>query len=105
MVKSIANRLGVHLFEVGQWHSFSELSSHFSHQVDCYSLLQENSTRTENSLRGVFSRATDFSPCVLLLRHLEALMHTTWQPDTRQGATTANFVTVDCSFDFLKNHA
>jgi hypothetical protein len=105
MVKSITNRLGVHLFEVGQWHSFSESSSHLSHQVDCYSLLQENSTRTENSLRGTFSRATDFSPCVLLLRHLEALMHTTQQPDTRQGATTANFVTVDYLFDFLKNHA
>ncbi|KAF9792299.1 AAA-domain-containing protein [Thelephora terrestris] len=73
MVKSIANKLGFHLFE-----------------VDCYNLLQENSTRTENSLRGVFSRATDFSPCVLLLRHLEALMHTTQQPDTRQEPRVAH---------------
>ena len=57
------------------------------YQVDCYTLLQENSTNTENSLRGVFSRATDFSPCVLLLRHLEALMYITQQLDPTQGAT------------------
>ncbi|KAF9646869.1 AAA-domain-containing protein [Thelephora ganbajun] len=67
MVKTMANCLGIHLFE-----------------VDCYTLLQENSTRTENSLRGVFSQATDFSPCVLLLRHLEAFMHITQQPDPIQ---------------------
>jgi len=70
--------------------------SHISfHQVDCYTLLQENSTRTENSLRGVFSRATAFSPCVLLLRHLEALMHITQPPDPTQGARTANHMLVN----------
>lgn len=66
-------------------------SLHLPYQVDCYTLLQENSTQTENSLRGVFSRATDFSPCVLLLRHLEAVMHITQQLDPTQGAMMAGF--------------
>ena len=64
------------------------------HQVDCYTLLQENSTQTESFLRGVFSRATDFSPCVLLLRHLEALMHIT-QLDPTQGTTKAHRIWVN----------
>jgi hypothetical protein len=58
------------------------------YQVDCYTLLQENSTHTENYLRGVFSQATGFSPCVLLLRHLEALMQIAQRLDSTQGATT-----------------
>ena len=77
----------------------------FPHQVDCYTLLQENSTQTENSLRSVFSRATDFSPCVLLLRHLEALMHITQQIDPTQGETTARHLLMGLSIDSLKSHA
>jgi peroxin-6 len=62
------------------------------HQVDCYTLLQENSTHTENFLRVVFSQATDSSPCVLLLRHLEALMYITQQLDPTQGAATSHYL-------------
>lgn len=64
-------------------------------QVDCYTLLQENSTRTENSLKGVFSKATNFSPCVLLLRHLEALTYIMQPPGSTQGAWSANHVAVN----------
>lgn len=65
-------------------------------------MLQENSTRTEHSLRGVFSRATDCSPCVLLLRHLEALMHIAQAQDPTQGARSAIHILITDSLTRLR---
>ena len=89
MVKSITNKLGIHLFEVGDELSLKGQADIPLHQVDCFTVLQENSTRTEGSLRGAFSQAANCSPCVLLLRHLEALMHIAQVPDLTQGAMIA----------------
>jgi len=72
--------------------------------VDCFTLLQENSTRTENSLRGAFSQAANCSPCVLLLRHLEALMHITQVPDPTQGERAVIHTLVNREPNSLKSH-
>ncbi|KZV91614.1 AAA-domain-containing protein, partial [Exidia glandulosa HHB12029] len=52
----VARSLGLHLYE-----------------VNCYDLLGESEAATEGTLRARFERAAECAPCVLLLRHLEAL--------------------------------
>ncbi|CAK5264057.1 unnamed protein product [Mycena citricolor] len=52
----VAETLGMHLLE-----------------VDCFDLLGETDIKTEGTLRARFDKAEECSPCVLLLRHLEAL--------------------------------
>ncbi|KAI0253906.1 AAA-domain-containing protein [Lactifluus subvellereus] len=56
----VARRLGMHVFE-----------------VNCYDFLGENDTKTEGLLRARFEQATSCSPCVLVMRHLEAFTQTT----------------------------
>ncbi|KAI0303446.1 P-loop containing nucleoside triphosphate hydrolase protein [Multifurca ochricompacta] len=56
----VAQRLGMHIFE-----------------VNCYDFLGENDTKTEGLLRARFEQATLCSPCVLVMRHLEAFTQTT----------------------------
>ncbi|KAH9924001.1 AAA-domain-containing protein [Epithele typhae] len=56
----VAHRLGVHLLE-----------------VDCYDVIGENDAKTEGTLQARFERAASCSPCVLLLRHIDAFAQST----------------------------
>ncbi|KAI0259961.1 P-loop containing nucleoside triphosphate hydrolase protein [Gloeopeniophorella convolvens] len=56
----IAQRLGMHVFE-----------------VNCYDFLGENDSKTEGLLRARFEQATSCSPCVLVMRHLDAFTQST----------------------------
>ncbi|KZT66717.1 AAA-domain-containing protein [Daedalea quercina L-15889] len=55
-----AQHLGIHLFE-----------------VNCYDVLGENDAKTEGTLRARFERASLCSPCILLLRNIDAFAQTT----------------------------
>ncbi|KAH9914715.1 AAA-domain-containing protein [Fomitopsis serialis] len=56
----VAQHLGIHLFE-----------------VNCYDVLGENDAKTEGTLRARFERAESCSPCILLLRNIDAFAQTT----------------------------
>ncbi|KAG6813100.1 hypothetical protein H0H92_013954 [Tricholoma furcatifolium] len=51
--------------------------SSFTPQISCYDIIGENDAQTEGTLRARFDVAKECSPCVLLLRHVEALAQTT----------------------------
>ncbi|KAI0086687.1 AAA-domain-containing protein [Irpex rosettiformis] len=59
-VTHVARELGLHVLE-----------------VNCYSLIGENDNQTEGALRAQFDKAASCSPCVLVLRHVDALSQTT----------------------------
>ncbi|KAJ8515523.1 hypothetical protein ONZ45_g7081 [Pleurotus djamor] len=46
-------------------------------EINCYSLIGENDTKTEGVLRARFDKAIQCSPCLLLLRHIDALAQST----------------------------
>ncbi|CAA7270162.1 unnamed protein product [Cyclocybe aegerita] len=69
----VAAKLGLHLFE-----------------VDCYDILGENDTKTEALLRVRFEQAASCSPCLLVLRHLEALSQTTQALEPSKESTIVN---------------
>ncbi|KAM5535554.1 hypothetical protein V8D89_010721 [Ganoderma adspersum] len=56
----VAQRLGIHLFE-----------------VDCYDVIGDTDAKTEGTLQARFERAADCSPCILLLRHIDAFAQST----------------------------
>ncbi|KAI9510375.1 AAA-domain-containing protein [Russula earlei] len=56
----VTGHLGMHVFE-----------------TNCYDFLGENDTKTEGLLRARFEQAASCSPCVLVMRHLEAFTQTT----------------------------
>jgi len=46
-------------------------------EVNCYDIIGENDTQTEATLMSRFEKAGDCSPCILVLRHIDALAQTT----------------------------
>ncbi|KAI0806992.1 AAA-domain-containing protein [Fomes fomentarius] len=56
----VAQRLGIHLLE-----------------VDCYDVIGETDAKTEGTLQARFERASSCSPCILLLRHIDAFAQST----------------------------
>ncbi|KAI0328087.1 AAA-domain-containing protein [Cubamyces sp. BRFM 1775] len=56
----VAQRLGIHLLE-----------------VDCYDVLGDTDAKTEGTLQARFERAASCSPCILLLRHIDAFAQST----------------------------
>lgn len=84
IVKWVAMSLGMHLLEVCP--SFDcALPSQCCAQIDCYDLVGETDVKTEGTLRARFDRAAECSPCILFLRHMEALVRTTQPSDTAPG--------------------
>ena len=45
--------------------------------MNCYDVIGENDAKTEGTLRARFERASSCSPCVLLLRNIDAFAQTT----------------------------
>lgn len=60
LVRSAAAQVGMHVFE-----------------VDAYDLVGDTDVKTEGTIRARFEQATSCAPCVLLLRHIEALARKT----------------------------
>ncbi|KAI0831786.1 AAA-domain-containing protein [Trametes gibbosa] len=56
----VAQRLGVHLLE-----------------VDCYDVIGDTDAKTEGTLQARFERAASCSPCILLLKHIDAFAQST----------------------------
>ncbi|KAF8497120.1 AAA-domain-containing protein [Russula emetica] len=71
----VARRLGMHVFE-----------------VNCHDFLGENDTKTEGLLRVRFEQATSCSPCVLVMRHLEAFAQTTQPAEPGKDPAIVNVI-------------
>ena len=54
-------------------------------QVNCYEIISESDIKTEGTLRARFDKAQNCSPCILVLRHIEALAQTTQAPEPGKG--------------------
>ncbi|KAF8803602.1 AAA-domain-containing protein [Phlegmacium glaucopus] len=59
-------------------------------EINCYNILGESDVRTEAILRVKFEQASACTPCLLVLRHLEALTQTT---QTLEGKKDSPIVT------------
>ncbi|KAF8163058.1 P-loop containing nucleoside triphosphate hydrolase protein [Crassisporium funariophilum] len=68
----VAQRLGLNLLE-----------------IDCYDILGETDVKTEAMIQVRFEQAKACTPCLVVLRHLEALMQTTQAPDAKKAVVTA----------------
>jgi hypothetical protein len=54
-------------------------------QVNCFDVVGETDAKTEGVLRARFERAASSSPCILLLRHVEALGRKGQAQETGKG--------------------
>lgn len=78
LVASVAASLGMHLLE-----------------VNCYDLVGETDVKTEAYLRLRFEKAAQCSPCLLLLRNIDALAKK--KDDMESGQeSTMRFILADC---------
>ncbi|KAG6878747.1 hypothetical protein C0993_008046 [Termitomyces sp. T159_Od127] len=86
----VAERLGMHLLEASVV-SLPFLSSiNLENQINCYDVIGETDTKTEGTLRARFDKAKTCSPCVLLLRHVEALTQSTQALEPGKEPAIAN---------------
>ncbi|EPS97368.1 hypothetical protein FOMPIDRAFT_79362 [Fomitopsis schrenkii] len=69
----VARHLGIHLFE-----------------VNGYDVIGENDAKTEGTLRARFERASSCSPCILLLRNIDAFAQTTQGLEPGKEPSIAN---------------
>ncbi|KAG2020608.1 valosin-containing protein [Coprinopsis cinerea AmutBmut pab1-1] len=68
----VAQKLGIHIME-----------------LDCYDLIGENDTKTEGTLRVRFDQATQCSPCIIVLRKLEAFAGSTQPAQGKESPLSA----------------
>jgi SpoVK/Ycf46/Vps4 family AAA+-type ATPase len=68
LIHAISSYFGVHLFE-----------------KNCYDLIGQSDSQTEQNLRNVFRTAMEFVPCILYLKHVHAFQPT--MAATAQGQT------------------
>lgn len=61
-------------------------------QVNCYDVISENDVKTEGTLRARFDKAQECSPCILILRHIDALVQTTQTLEPGKGNIAALFL-------------
>ena len=53
--------------------------------MNCYEVIGENDAKTEGTLRARFERASSCSPCILLLRNIDAFAQTTHGMEPGKG--------------------
>lgn len=76
----------------------------FPLKVDCYDILGETDVKTEATLRVRLEQARDCTPCLLVLRNLEALSQSTQVPEPGKGTVFFNsFQQILISFYVLEN--
>jgi len=77
LIRRVAAELGVHVVEVRSRDFPMSIStsdsSHSPQKVDCYEILDEAPATTEGTLLARLEKAQSCAPCILLLRHVEAL--------------------------------
>ncbi|KII88818.1 hypothetical protein PLICRDRAFT_42057 [Plicaturopsis crispa FD-325 SS-3] len=81
----VAQRLGMHLLE-----------------VNCYDTVGDSTAKTEGTLRARFEKAASCSPCILVLRHIEAISQTTQQAEPGKEPALANILG-ECIDDLQKS--
>ncbi|KAI8324891.1 AAA-domain-containing protein, partial [Martensiomyces pterosporus] len=69
LVRAVADRLGVHLYE-----------------LSCFDILADTEDKTAQVLQVYFQNASRYTPCVLHLRHIEALAQATNAPPGQENA-------------------
>jgi peroxin-6 len=82
----VAQRLGMHHLEVNIFPGLRVSSLKLPNsQINCYDIIGENDAETEGTLRARFEKAGSCSPCILILRYIEALAQTTQSPENGKG--------------------
>lgn len=81
MASSIAQRLGIHIAE-----------------INCFAIVSENEANTEGSLRARIEMASSCAPCVIVIRHLDALSQFTPASEPGKGTTLSHALN-DCLAD------
>lgn len=74
-VDTAADQLGVHVLE-----------------VNCYRLIGENDVQTEGMLRARFEKAAACAPCLLVLRHVDALSQSTQAAEAGKALLFADVI-------------
>ncbi|KAF8491938.1 AAA-domain-containing protein [Gautieria morchelliformis] len=69
----VARSLGIHMLE-----------------INCFDIIGENDVQTEGTLRARFDSAASCAPCVLTLRHIDALARTTQVLETGKEPSIAS---------------
>ena len=72
-------------------------------QVNSYSLIGENDVHTEGALRARFEKAASCSPCMLVLRHIDALSQTTQGTETGKGNYYCSMHLLNSQLSLLAN--
>ena len=87
-VAAVAQTLGLHLMEVMQ-SNFSPQDSNLNLlQANCYDVLGESAVQTEAILQTRFDNACACSPCILVLRHLNAFNQSSQNNGSQPGTVT-----------------
>jgi peroxin-6 len=84
----IARHLQMHYVEVSSRLSTWDLVEMIVLQVNCFNVLSDTSAKTEVSLREEVENAIACSPCLVVLRHADALSHAVTPVDGKEGSSS-----------------
>ena len=84
----IARQLQMHYVEVSSHLSTWDLVEMIVLQINCFDILSDTTAKTEVSLREEVENAIACSPCVVVLRHVDALSHVVTPVDGKEGLSS-----------------
>lgn len=85
-IQIVARSLGMHIMEVCPCYCHLPVQVLIV-KVNCYDLLGDTEVQTEGLLRSKFEKACDSSPCIIVLRYLEAFSQTTQGGNEGKGTS------------------
>ena len=94
----IARHLQMHCVEVSSQLLPWTLIERIVLQINCFSVLSDTASKTEVLLREQVGKAISCSPCLIVLRHADALSHAETTMDGKEGLFL-------CLCAYLLNHS
>ena len=89
VAKQVAQHLGIHLMAVSNHQMHIPSKPLNLSQFNCFEITGETDIETEGTLRFRFEQAISCAPCILVLRHIEALANAADDIDSKnEGMST-----------------
>lgn len=83
IIKKVTQHLGIHLMAVSDPPIHTICKPFNLSQLNCFEIIGETEIKTEGTLKFRFEQAISCAPCILVLRHIEALANTVDDIDSK----------------------
>lgn len=103
IIKKVAQHLGIHLMAVSDYPMHMVCKPFNISQLNCFEITGDTEIKTEATLKFRFEQAISCAPCILVLRHIEALANVGDDADSKNDGVPKVVGSVMITFNFKQD--